>query len=131
MFSTRDDSDDRPPLWPLTNRARDLLILVAGLVWLTLVGRTVFSSSQVRHDLTVASEVGLVVDPNTVDPAVFEALPGLGPTLADRLEVARREAPFEDLIDLQERVRGIGPVTRERLRPHFDFATVPSSEENE
>lgn len=60
----------------------------------------------------------LQVDPNTAPAAVLEALPRIGPVIAARIIEAR---PFADLDDLDRRVRGIGPATREGLRPHLRF----------
>jgi len=60
------------------------------------------------------------VDLNSADLRDLQSLPGIGPALAERILVARREQPFTSLDDLA-RVRGIGPTTVERLRP---FATV-------
>jgi competence protein ComEA len=45
------------------------------------------------------------------------ALPGIGPTLAARIVEARRERPFTSADDL-DRVRGIGQVTIEKVRPY-------------
>lgn len=54
---------------------------------------------------------------NRADANELEALPGIGPALADRI-VANRESegPFQNTSDLL-RVSGIGPVTLERIRP--------------
>jgi len=56
------------------------------------------------------------VDVNGASVEELQALPGVGPALAERIVVARREQMFTSLDDL-ERVRGIGPATVERLRP--------------
>lgn len=57
------------------------------------------------------------VDLNRADLQGLMSLPGIGPAIAERILVARREQPFASLEDLI-RVRGIGPRTVERLRPH-------------
>jgi competence ComEA-like helix-hairpin-helix protein len=54
------------------------------------------------------------VDINHADAAELEGLPGIGPSLAARVIAAR---PFATVDDLAE-VRGIGPATLDRLRPH-------------
>ncbi len=65
--------------------------------------------------------LGLPLDLNRADRAALEALPGVGPTLADAV-VTHREAhgPFESVEALEE-VRGIGPGRSAVLRP---FVTV-------
>ncbi|WP_448569927.1 ComEA family DNA-binding protein [Thermus sp.] len=44
----------------------------------------------------------------------LEALPGIGPTLAQRIVEGRPYERVEDLL----RVKGIGPATLERIRPY-------------
>lgn len=56
------------------------------------------------------------VDVNRADTLTLQALPGVGPALARRIVLARRDRPFASVDDLV-RVRGIGPATVERLRP--------------
>jgi len=56
------------------------------------------------------------VDLNAADLEALISLPGIGPAIAERILVARREQPFTSVEDLA-RVRGIGPATVERLRP--------------
>ena len=57
------------------------------------------------------------VNLNRADSAGLEGLPGIGPALAGRILERRRRARFDRVDDLLE-VRGIGPATLERLRPH-------------
>ena len=63
----------------------------------------------------------LVIDANTAPPGVLGALPRLGPVLVGRVVEAREKAPFRSLGDLDARVKGVGPVTIEGLRPHLSF----------
>ena len=56
-------------------------------------------------------------DLNRATAADLEALPGIGPVLAERIVASRAQAgPFASVDDLK-RVRGIGPATTARLRP--------------
>lgn len=56
-----------------------------------------------------------LVDLNHADLEALRSLPGIGPAIAERILVARREQAFTSIDDLT-RVRGIGPATVERLR---------------
>ena len=59
------------------------------------------------------------VDLNRATAGELEAVPGIGPALAERIVAWRaRNGRFRSLDDLVE-VRGIGPATLERLRPHL------------
>jgi len=63
---------------------------------------------------------------NRASPAELAALPGLGPTLARRAVVYRQTHGAYRTIGALRRVRGIGPATVERLRPHLAVAADPS-----
>lgn len=56
------------------------------------------------------------INVNRASVARLQALPGIGPALAGRIEAFRAQRPFRTVDDL-ERVRGIGPKTLDRLRP--------------
>lgn len=55
------------------------------------------------------------VDLNTADAAALEALPGVGPVLAERIVRRRDEQPFRTVEELDE-VAGIGPALLAELR---------------
>jgi competence protein ComEA len=57
------------------------------------------------------------IDVNRATLLQLQQLPGIGPTLATRIIDARAERPFTRVDDLR-RVKGIGPKTLEKLRPH-------------
>ncbi len=66
---------------------------------------------------------GEPLDLNAASAADLELLPGIGPTLAARVvEDRAASGPFGSVEELT-RVRGIGPRTLERLRPHVTVAT--------
>lgn len=55
------------------------------------------------------------VDLNSADAAALDALPGIGPVLADRIVSHRQDGPFATVDELAD-VAGIGPTLLERLR---------------
>lgn len=66
-----------------------------------------------------AQAIDTRLDINSADAAQLELLPGIGPALARRIVEDRTEhGPFADLAAL-DRVKGIGPKTVEKLRPHI------------
>jgi competence ComEA-like helix-hairpin-helix protein len=65
-----------------------------------------------------------MVDLNRADVLELQALPGIGPALAQRIVAAREEQMFTSLEDLV-RVRGIGAATIERLRPRATVGRGP------
>jgi len=63
--------------------------------------------------------ISFVVNVNEADWPELSVLPGIGPVLAQRIVASReKDGPFRSVDDLR-RVRGIGPITVERLRPHI------------
>jgi len=56
-----------------------------------------------------------VVDVNHANRAQLEAIRGVGTELAERILVARQQAPFKDWADLIARVPGLGPASAARL----------------
>jgi competence protein ComEA len=68
-----------------------------------------------------ARKLAAGIDPNSAPQEDLELLPGIGPSLAQRI-VAHRKAhgPFENAEALV-RVPGIGSTLVERLRPHLRF----------
>ena len=63
------------------------------------------------------ASLGGRVDVNTASAEMLQSLPGIGPVLAERiLESRQEEGPFRRPEDLL-RVKGIGPVVLDRVRP--------------
>ncbi|HET9295232.1 MAG TPA: ComEA family DNA-binding protein [Gemmatimonadales bacterium] len=74
-------------------------------------------SGEAGKALPAAQPDGCQLDPNLASVNDFDALPGIGPALAQRI-VAYREShgPFAE-IDGLARVPGIGPVVLARIKP--------------
>lgn len=102
------------------HRAVALLVTIALAIGLTKLRPprtiTVAPAPVARRELEPRS-----IDPRTASAREFEALPGVGPSIARRIVEARaRGARFERPSDLA-RVRGIGPRTVERIAPYLTF----------
>jgi hypothetical protein len=68
--------------------------------------------------------VTYLLDINAAPRDELLVLPGIGPTLAQRIIDRRRQRGFTDLRDL-ETVHGIGPKTVARLTPYLRFPQPP------
>jgi competence protein ComEA len=99
---------------------------VAALVLAALVAMGVYWFVQggprgelIQIDRAAPLEAKYLVDINKADWPELAELPELGEIMARRIVDARAAAgPFKDHNDLR-RVRGIGPLTLEKLRPYL------------
>jgi competence protein ComEA len=69
------------------------------------------------------------INVNSASADELKRLPGIGPTLSERIVQERLRGPFKSVEDLA-RVRGIGPKTVERLRSYVsteNLALVPAA----
>src|SRR5437867_750883 len=67
------------------------------------------------------------LDLNRADARELDALPGVGPVLAERIVQQRgRFGPFQELDELLA-VRGVGPRLLERLRPRLRLGAADAS----
>ena len=69
------------------------------------------------------SPAGELIDLNTATAKEFERLSGIGPQIAGRIVAYREQHGAFKRVDDLTKVRGIGPKTLERLRPHLRMST--------
>ena len=115
------------------NRQEQVALSVLGLV--ALLGLGVLFWQQQRPPLVIEGSPNPVqvsqwdealasarqIDVNTADVAALERLPGIGPTLAQRImEYREAHGPFSAPEELSN-VKGVGPKTYETLR---DYVTT-------
>jgi competence protein ComEA len=109
--------------WPCCAQAAAGLLV--GVALLLIAGHAVRSS----RSGTRPTELVFRADLNHADLAELRQLPGVGDSLARRIEDHRRRyGPFEDVDDLR-RVSGVGPATVELLRPRV-WVEPPAATEN-
>src|SRR5271157_3818363 len=103
--------------WPLPLRARIVLLVLvfaSALVLRIASWRVDCADRRFCRLMPV-----LVIDPNTAPAGVLGVLPHVGPKMVRRLIEQRECRPFESAADLRRRVRGLGPATMRRWRPHL------------
>ncbi len=119
------NTEDNCPRFPWLSRRRDQLA-VALLVALGLAGSAGWWIAQGglqgrlgELDRAVPQKAAFQVDLNSADWPELAQLPGVGPVLAKRIIESRSiQGPFHAPEELR-RVRGIGPLTLERIRPYL------------
>jgi competence protein ComEA len=118
-----------PAAWP---PAAQRVTVVALLAALSLLSWQTIQGGRWSARPTTLTERGLAfrVDLNTADHAGLMQLPGVGESLAQRIEDHRSHyGPFHEVDELRN-VSGIGPATLERLRP-FVYAQLDSETNDE
>lgn len=69
--------------------------------------------------------LGLPIDLNTAGATDLDALPGIGPALAQRIvEYRQKYGPFKKIDDLIQ-VSGIGPKLLDKIKPHLIISSGP------
>jgi len=120
-----DDRSSRPA-WPRlwlrrADQAVAAVVIVASLLgiggWWVWQGRIRGRLIEIERAEPIAVETK--IDINQADWAELCLMPGIGEALAQRIVEDRTEnGPFMELNDLR-RVRGIGPVTLEGMKPYL------------
>lgn len=109
---------DHPPRSPRATAGVAVLLLLG---WIASVPGLLLRPSATP---VVSRDAHLRLDPNTASRSELSLLPGLGPVRSARIVAYRQRAgrwpAFGQPGDLAQ-VRGIGPVTVARLRPHLRF----------
>jgi competence protein ComEA len=118
-------SKPRPtlPIWVLRrmDQAGVALLVVVGLTgtiawWIAQGG---LSGRLVELERASPQTARFTVDVNAAEWPELAALPGVGPTLAKRIVDHRQQfGRFRDLSDLRQ-VRGMGPITLQRIEPYL------------
>jgi hypothetical protein len=65
------------------------------------------------------------IDVDVADVAALEALPGVGPALAERIVAERVTGGAYGSLEALAQVRGVGPKLLARLSPHVTFSGIP------
>jgi competence protein ComEA len=66
-----------------------------------------------------------LIDLNSADQGELAQVPGVGPKMAEAIVDHRRlHGPFKSVDELRN-VRGVGPITFEKIRNHFRVGAIP------
>ena len=118
-----DQADDgSSPAWLRAGDHASLAVLTASGLLLILAYWLYHSSragGMVKVDRAVPLTAAFQVDLNSAEPAELLQLPGVGPSLAQRVVDDRRLRGNFRTIDELTRVDGIGPRTLERIKPYL------------
>jgi competence protein ComEA len=118
-----------PATWP---RAAQRMTTAVLLTALGLLSWRVFAASawSTRPTSLDANALAFRVDLNRADHARLLQLPGVGESLARRIEDSREQYGDFRTVDDLRRVSGIGPATLERLRPFVYVQPADESDED-
>jgi competence protein ComEA len=74
--------------------------------------------------------LGLTLDPNLATASDLEAIPGIGPVLAERIvEFREKQGPFKDIEALKD-VKGLGAGKLAKIRSFLAIISIEASHQN-
>lgn len=101
-----------------------LVVIIGGLILWRLAPRATESAVEVVH----ADELRLQLEINSATWVEWMQLEGIGETTARKIVVDREQnGPFQSVDDLI-RIKGIGPATLGKIRPHLTCAKCSERE---
>jgi competence protein ComEA len=100
---------------PSGRRSAEVALAVFGVVLLGLLAFRGYGNRLGARptDLTPAP-----IDLNAAQRSELEQIPGVGPKLALAIDARRKDRPFTSVDELQD-VKGVGPVTFDKMRPYL------------
>lgn len=97
-----------------------LVILIAVLIALNIVNYAKRERLK-ASTLVIIEEIAVKISINTAQTDELDVLPGIGPALADRIVVYRKEhGPFKTVEDIKK-VKGIGNKLLEKVLPFIEL----------
>lgn len=97
-----------------------LAILIAVLITLNIVNYAKRERLK-ANTLVIIEEIAVKISINTAQTDELDVLPGIGPALADRIVVYRKEhGPFKAVEDIKK-VKGIGNKLLEKMLPFIEL----------
>jgi len=94
-----------------------LRVLWLGLVLMTLACAIVMMRQPMRRQALPFESAGYRLPLNRASAAQLQALPGIGPTLAQRVVAHRQQIGGFTRVQQLEDVHLLGPITRQRIEP--------------
>lgn len=124
-------SSEAPPAWSRPAQGAAVLFLLLALALLGWHAWTAQRWGCRPATLEAEALLSSSLDLNQADRVQLLQLPGVGESLAERIEAYRIQHRGFRSVDELRKVRGIGPKLLEKLRPHVFVEAQPSDESDE
>ncbi len=103
-------------------RRASFVLFVVGLCVLGSALAYLYSRVAQRH-FSIPADAAVRIDVNTASATDLKLLPGIHTSTAQKIVAEReRRGPFQDAVDLMERVEGVGPVLIRSIQSHAVFS---------